>query len=150
MHNESECNNDNTMDMEELMTSGNKTNKPEPFFLKTEGNWRDHIKTIENLLKRNLILKVVGDFVKFNVNDIAEFRQIQALLSKTSVKFYAMNPRCEKPIKILIRGIHKDISTDEIHVALENSSYLPIRVTQLIRLDRASNIRIKLPLFYAM
>ncbi|KMQ83899.1 reverse transcriptase-like protein-like protein, partial [Lasius niger] len=121
--------------------------KPQPFYLKTEGDWRIHLQAIYGLIEETPPVKIVGDFAMLKVSSIDKFRQVQSYLTTKNVQYYGMNPRSERPRKYIIRGLHIDTPLKVIEAELTNEGFEVIRVAQLKRMDREEGCRKSLPLF---
>lgn len=121
--------------------------KVEPIFLKYGANWRKIVDSINKLIGDKLTLKNMGDFVKIFPKTIEQFRIIESELIKNEIKFYAMQPKAERPRKIVIRGLPIDIPCEEIKHELTERGFQIQRLTQLRRFDKVKQQRINLPLF---
>lgn len=110
-----------------------KPKKPDPFFIQKcqARHWTAIIKDIELLIQEKPPLMDSGNFIKIYPKDTDQFRKIQSFLIQNSIKSYAMNPREERPLKVLIKGIPNDIPIDLVREELTNLGFNVHRVAQL-------------------
>lgn len=122
---------EDSTDDEAFEETPTRTPKPESFYIKTEEGWRQQMNQLFTKIKWNLPMKLIGDFVKITPRSIDEFRAVQSFLHENKVKCYGMNPRGERPRKILIKGVPLFITSDEIHKEFTKYGYHVTRVAQL-------------------
>lgn len=90
--------------------------------------------------------KLTGTFIKLTIHSTDEYRKIQALLEKHKIPFRTMDPRSERPRKVLLRGLPSSTPTTDIQQALLEHGLEPITIAQL-RSRKAVNKGTPLPLF---
>lgn len=114
--------------------------KPEPIYLKLTTNWRDIVSKINSTLNYEINKKVQGELLKIFPKDVEEFRTIQNYLSVQNCEFFTMKLKSERPRKVIIKGVPKDIPIEEVKSELVKLNYSIHRVSQL------KNYKTKLPM----
>lgn len=61
-----------------------------------------------------------------------DYRQMYKLLKETNIEFFTYQLKSEKPLKVVLRGIPVEISTEEIEEELKHKSY---PVTKVMRMN---------------
>ncbi|GFV37955.1 nucleic-acid-binding protein from transposon X-element [Trichonephila clavipes] len=116
---------------------------PTPVFLKTKNNYREQI---NKLMKKftNLKSKSSGKYIKLNIDSHDDRRDlINVMDDDKDIEFYVVQPKENKPIKIVIKDLPGCTQPNEIISDLEDQGYTVNSCNQLI------SKRIKLPLpFY--
>ena len=69
--------------------------------------------------------------------DISEYRAIQKILTDKKIEFFAIQPKTERPKKVLLKGIPKHFTILQVENSLTKLGYDIHRVSQL------KNYRIK-------
>ncbi|GFW61159.1 hypothetical protein TNCV_433831 [Trichonephila clavipes] len=107
------------------------TKLPHPVMLKIKKNFREQMKLITNKFP-NLRNRTVGDVVKMFTNDHEEYRSlIQYLKTDIEFKFYVIDNKKEKPIKVVIKGHPSSSKIEDITSDLADEGYKIESCTQL-------------------
>ena len=69
-----------------------------------------HPTFLEIILNTTIEKKFNSDLIRICSTDIAQYRSIQKFLSDYKIDFFAVQPRKERPKKILLKGIPKYFS----------------------------------------
>ena len=101
---------DDSVDMENESTKISSEPKPQPIFMKMGDNFSEIFNTLENTPNSTLEKKVNGDLIQIFSTDTAQYQSIQKFLSDNKVELFAVQPRKERPKKILLKVIPKTFS----------------------------------------
>lgn len=96
-------------------------------------NYRDILDGILEHIGAKLSEKLTGEFIRITPTSTQQFRAIEEYLHEHQVASFGMQPKAERPKKILIRGLPRDTRINEIKNALSNLGYTVIRMAQLKR-----------------
>lgn len=112
-----------------------KNNKPDPFWIAKDQTlkWREITSQIADLILEQPTLQDSGLFIKIFPKDIEQFRKIQRFILDKNIKAHTINPRNERPLKIVIKGVPADIPTEEVKAELETKGFSVTRIAQLRR-----------------
>ncbi|GFT39570.1 hypothetical protein TNCV_1862031 [Trichonephila clavipes] len=81
----------------------------------------------------NIRNKTSGDVIKIYTNDFEEYRSlIQAMVADKEFELYVINPKLDKPIKVVIKGLPISSKIEDIKNDLEEEGYVIESCTQLI------------------
>lgn len=108
-----------------------KSLRPEPFYIQMVENYREIIHDLFEHIGEKLIQKLVGDFIRITPTSIETYRSCQSYLQEKKIASFGMLPRGERPKKVLIRGLPRTTSIDEIKSALSFRGHSVLRAAQL-------------------
>ncbi|XP_060864367.1 mucin-2-like [Metopolophium dirhodum] len=138
--------------------------RPPPIIL-SSASWRKAAPTIyslQNLQPSSLSAKSSGDRVTLRATDTTQFRLIQKTLLHLGTEFHTFSLPEERSVKIVLKGIPTDISTDELKDELVTLGYsvnyvrrfgtpekpMPICVVHIAANPTAKDIFLLTNLFY--
>lgn len=90
--------------------------------------------------------KVTGEMIKLTTTSVDNYRKIQQLLGEQNIQFRTMDPRSERPRKVLLRGLPANTPIEDIKQVLEEMELVPITIAHL-KSRKAINKGAPLPLF---
>lgn len=90
--------------------------------------------------------KITGEHIRITTTSAETYRAIQKQLEVDSIPFRTLDPRSERPRKVLIRGLPVNTPIEDIELALQNAGLEPISIAHL-RSRKAENKGTPLPLY---
>lgn len=102
--------------------------------------------TFFNKLCPETTAKVTGDMIKMTAHSAEDYRKIQRELESRKIPFRTMDPRSERPRKVLIRGLPVGTPVEDIKEALEQLRLIPLQIAHL-KSRKIANKGEPLPLF---
>ncbi|GFW49356.1 hypothetical protein TNCV_3058651 [Trichonephila clavipes] len=95
-------------------------NLPPPVFLKYTKNHRMQMKTLNDIYPE-LRSKLTGEYIKLLTDTDEERRELIIKLIELKFQFFAIKPKAERPIKVVIKGLPrtsnpKDIENDLVEL----------------------------------
>ncbi|GBO39644.1 hypothetical protein AVEN_215702-1 [Araneus ventricosus] len=108
--------------------------KPPPIMLKRQENFTAQLKYINDNFGP-VVAKSGGIFIKLYAKDPEEHAKLTSFLKEKQMEYYVIVPKWERPIKVVIRNLPRDIRPQKIKGFLENFHNLKVdKVVQLIKL----------------
>lgn len=104
---------------------------PEPLFLKSCDNWRDIVKEINSKDGSDVPKKLNGDFIKFLPKTVNDHHIIQKYLADSKTEFFTNHLKNERPLKVVVKGLHWDTDVSEVKGCLVAMGYNVQRVSQM-------------------
>lgn len=138
---------DNSRDKSSAVVNS-KAQKPPPIVI-TEGikNSQKFFKNLRSSTKENFEIKCVSnpDFCKtyIKASNADDFKTIVSVLKSSDVQFFTYGLRNEIPNKVILKGLHPTITSDEIKYELNELGFFPLDVIQFNR----KGTSIKIPIF---
>ncbi|GFY60011.1 PRE_C2HC domain-containing protein [Trichonephila inaurata madagascariensis] len=75
--------------------------------------------------------RLTGDYIKIQASNIEEHRAITAILKQKGEEFYVIFSPDDRPLKVVIKGLHSSISIEDIKTDLTEQGVPVIKVAQL-------------------
>lgn len=122
-----------------------RSTKPEPFYMQLVDNHREIMEGLFTHIGARLSQKLAANFLRITPIDIEQFCQVQAYLNDNKISSHHLQPRSERPKKILLSGLPANTPLQEIKNALGSQNTQVQRAAQL-KQHRTKN---NLPLFMA-
>ncbi|GFV75162.1 uncharacterized protein TNCV_3190111 [Trichonephila clavipes] len=116
---------------------------PYPITLKTAKNYRDQLKKISENFP-NISIKTTGDYIKLfpkteeEKGNFAHFLELDK-----NYQFYVTQPKENKPLKVVLKGLPRVTLPEDIQIDLEALGYTIISCSQLI----SKRTKLELPFF---
>ncbi|GFW72063.1 uncharacterized protein TNCV_4789511 [Trichonephila clavipes] len=116
---------------------------PYPITLKTAKNYREQLKKI-NANFPNISIKTAGDYIKLfpkteeEKGNLAHFLELDK-----NYEFYVTQPKVNKPLKVVLKGLPRVSLPEDIQIDLEALGYTIISCSQLI----SKRTKLELPFF---
>ncbi|GFY04923.1 nucleic-acid-binding protein from transposon X-element [Trichonephila clavipes] len=133
----------------EPMIESNQENKspiikpPYPITLKTVKNYREQFKKISENFP-NISIKTAGDYIKLfpkteeEKGNLAHFLELDK-----DYQFYITQPKVNKPLKVVLKGLPRVSLPEDIQIDLEALGYTIVSCSQLI----SKRTKLELPFF---
>ncbi|GFS82320.1 PRE_C2HC domain-containing protein [Trichonephila clavipes] len=106
-------------------------NLPPPVFLKYTQNHRTQMKTLNDIYPE-LRGKLIGEYIKLYSDTDEERRELIHKLDELKYQYFAIKPKAERPIKVVIKGLPRDSNPQDIQNDLMELGYTVDKVSQLI------------------
>ncbi|GFW10238.1 nucleic-acid-binding protein from transposon X-element [Trichonephila clavipes] len=106
-------------------------NLPPPVFLKYTKDHRIQMKTLNDIYPE-LRSKLTGEYIKLYSDTDEERREFINKLDKLEFQYFAIKPKAERPIKVVIKGLPRDSDPQDIKNDLVELGYMVDKVYQLI------------------
>lgn len=90
--------------------------------------------------------KTTGEYIRLNTDSPENYRKIQTELDNRKIPFRTLDPRSERPRKVLLRGLPSSTPTVDIEQALKALNLEPLSIAHL-KSRKASTKGTPLPLF---
>lgn len=107
---------------------------------------------LKDISKNNYrITALNNDIFKLNVTDPVTFRTVSNKLNEKQIQWYTYENKNERPIRIMIRGLHNSCKPDDIVDDLKEQNFGVIEVVNIIKKSNTNERkeRRSLPLFMA-
>ncbi|GFU73888.1 nucleic-acid-binding protein from transposon X-element [Trichonephila clavipes] len=104
---------------------------PPPIMLFVEKNYKAQMAAITKTFPK-IRSRLTGEFLKLYTDSAEERRMAVQRLKLLKFQFYTIKSKAERPIKVVIKGLPRNTSPEEIKQDLEILGYTPDRVNQLI------------------
>ncbi|GFU10886.1 hypothetical protein TNCV_3136861 [Trichonephila clavipes] len=89
-------------------------NLPPPVFLKITDTHRNQMKTFDDIYP-NLHSKLTGEYIKLCMDTDEQRRELIHKLDELKFEYFAITPKAERPIKVVIKGLPRDSKPEDIH-----------------------------------
>ncbi|GFX98145.1 nucleic-acid-binding protein from transposon X-element [Trichonephila clavipes] len=106
-------------------------NLPPPVFLKYTKNHRLQMKTLNDIYPE-LRGKLTGEYIKLLTDTDEDRRELISKLKELEFQFYAIKPKAERPIKVVIKGLPRNSNPKDIENDLMELGFTVEKVSQLI------------------
>ncbi|GBM98189.1 hypothetical protein AVEN_242444-1 [Araneus ventricosus] len=113
--------------------SQTKIPKIPPVTMKKPINYRDLLKQINEIEGIKCNAKEAGEFIKLFCETPRDVRKLTEFLDKNNKEYFVMPGKAVKPIKVVIKGLPKDMELDEIKTELVNKKFRVEKLNQLKR-----------------
>lgn len=100
-------------------------------FCEIKGNWLEQIKEIKELLGKEPTAQLSGSLIKIVTSTVGTFRKLQAYLTREKIPYQCIDPRNQRPRKVLLKGIPVETPTQEIADFLIDRKFSPIKIAYL-------------------
>ncbi|GFU02613.1 nucleic-acid-binding protein from transposon X-element [Trichonephila clavipes] len=116
---------------------------PMSVFLKIEKNYREQLSELMQKFP-NLKSKSSGKYIKLNIECHDEHRNLTNIMDEDKdIEFYVIQPKENKPIKVVVKGLPGCTKPNEIISDLEDQGYTVTSCNQLI----FKRTKLELPFF---
>lgn len=95
-----------------------------------------HVRSISNLqknLNEELDLKYKGRRIIILTKNLIDYNYVRKELEEAKIQFTTKTPSCDRELKLVIRNLPPNISTDEIMIDLKEKHLPVIKVTQITK-----------------
>ncbi|GFW91824.1 uncharacterized protein TNCV_3400841 [Trichonephila clavipes] len=106
-------------------------NLPPPVFLKITDTHRNQMKTLDDVYP-DLRNKLTGEYIKLYTDTDEQRRELIHKLDELKFEYFAITPKAERHIKVVIKGLPRDSKPEDIHNDLTELGYTIDKVSQLI------------------
>ncbi|GFW81555.1 RNA-directed DNA polymerase from mobile element jockey [Trichonephila clavipes] len=106
-------------------------NLPPPVFLKYSKYHRLQMKTLNDIYPE-LRSKLTGEYIKLYSDTDEERRELINKLDELEFQCFAIKPKAERPIKVVIKGLPRNSNPNDIENDLVELGYTVDKVSQLI------------------
>lgn len=83
---------------------GNKTNRFTDY-CGIKNNWITKVQDIEDLMGKDTACQLTGELIKITTNCENAFRKLQHYLTDNKIPYQTIDPRGQRPKKVLLKGI---------------------------------------------
>lgn len=90
--------------------------------------------------------KITGNLIRLSITSVDHYRTIQAFLDEKEIPFRTLDPRSERPRKVLIRGLPVNTPISDIEAVLKDHKLEALSIAHL-RSRKAENKGTPLPLY---
>lgn len=115
--------------------------KPEAFYILQTENWKIIIQKIFEEIEEKLPIRLKGDFVKTKRKTIDQFRKIQTFVIAQNIKCSYLNPKTNRPRKVLIKGLPIDTNIYDVKTELNTLGHEVQRIAQLRKYDNTTKTK---------
>ncbi|GFV18989.1 hypothetical protein TNCV_4758741 [Trichonephila clavipes] len=106
-------------------------NLPPPVFLKITDTHKNQMKTLDDICP-DLRSKLTGEYIKLYTDTDEQRRELIHKLDELKFEYFAITPKEERPIKVVIKGLPQDSKPEDIHNDLTELGYTVNKVHQFI------------------
>lgn len=133
------------MDPEEPTGPSVKAKRPPPLVIRSKLEQATlFFKKIRSLVKGEVEFKCIAreDYEKtlIKTNVINEYKIIKTYLVQHNYQFYTYGLEEEVPVKIVLKGLHRSVTSEEVRNSLRDQGHEPLDIIQLTR--KGSDIKI--------
>lgn len=113
--------------------------------IKTAENPIEFIKKLNRGLGFTVTGKLLSKYIQIHTTSYDQFSNISEYLTSLNIEFFVSLPKCDRPRKVVLRGIPSGTSPDEIIHELALLGFQPIRANVMTKL--VDKIKQPMPLF---
>lgn len=117
--------------------------KPPAIMVKTNENFKTICELISSFVKDQPDFKIIGDLIKVSFKSIDDYRTGTSKMTQAKIGYYIITPLKSRPLKVVIKGIHREYKAEEVQKELISLGYQVEKVVQLRRFKD----RFPLPIF---
>ncbi|GBO19514.1 hypothetical protein AVEN_190084-1 [Araneus ventricosus] len=108
-----------------------KTPKITPITLKKPANYRELLRSINEVEKIKCIAKEAGEFLKLHCTTPDDAKKLTDYFDKNQNEYFVIPHKTSKPIKVVIKGLPKETDMEDIKEELINKNFRVEKVNQL-------------------
>lgn len=102
-----------------------RSEKPTPLFVRGSENVTKIVKEISEIGISKFNMKILknGQEGKLQLNDVADYRKVQARFLERKIPYFTFQLKSERSLRVALKGLHPDTSHDEVKIELENKGF---------------------------
>lgn len=104
--------------------------KSTPIFMSSVANYNEILKILTDTFPE-LTIRLSGENFKITPKNIGQHRLVIKKLNEMKVDYYIITPRNERPLKVVIKGLHKNTPVKDIEDQLTKLGFSVEKVAQL-------------------
>ena len=134
---------------DERKSTDTKARRPPPMVVSKVTEYPSLIGKL-NASQKKYTTKMINDSqVKINTENAEDYREISKILNENKLKWHTYENKQTRPIRVVVRNLHKSCDVDEIKDDLQGQGFNILQVTNLIKKIKENNSLVvkKLPLF---
>ncbi|GFU40480.1 hypothetical protein TNCV_1208401 [Trichonephila clavipes] len=97
-------------------------NLPPLVFLKITDTHINQMKTLDDIYL-DIRSKLTGDYIRLYTDTDEQRRELIHKLDELKFEYFAITPKAERPIKVVIKGLPRDSKPEDIHNDLTELRY---------------------------